>query len=179
MKNIRNTFIIIFFLLICSTVFAQGRFIGDVWIPDSALTASDFNFSNNVGIGTTVPGGKLGIKSTGTTTGITIQTRDSTGAIKITAQDSGNVGIGSSVPQGKLDIVGADTLFINQTSAGGILTKFTCTEGGSTVAPATATSSTQLKTCTCYVSTVANKVGAVKVNINGVDRWIQIFDNPN
>jgi hypothetical protein len=58
----------------------------------------------NVGIGTANPGGKLDIHGNGTTTGITLQTSDSTGAAKVTLLDNGNVGIGTAGPGAKLGI---------------------------------------------------------------------------
>lgn len=53
-----------------------------------------------------------------------------------------------------------------------------CDEGGTTVAPATATLSSQLKACTCYTTTASTKVGAVKIKINGTDRWLRTYDGP-
>lgn len=61
-----------------------------------------------VGIGTTVPNGKLVVKGGGTTTAITFNLKDSADAAKFTVLDSGNVGIGSVTPGGKL-IVAATT----------------------------------------------------------------------
>lgn len=55
---------------------------------------------------------------------------------------------------------------VNPSSSTGELIKSTCTSGA-------------LNSCSCYTTTSSNKIGAVKVNINGVDRWLRLYDNPN
>ena len=61
--------------------------IGNVNLTNAKLTITS---AGNVGIGTTTPAGKLGIKGAGTTTGIALQTQDSTGAVKFKVLDNGN-----------------------------------------------------------------------------------------
>ncbi len=63
--------------------------------------------SGNIGIGSVTPGGKLIIKGSGTTTGIGLQTQNSSGTALLTTLDNGNVGIGTTVPLAALEVDGA------------------------------------------------------------------------
>jgi hypothetical protein len=52
----------------------------------------------NVGIGVSDPTGKLIVRGTGTTTGVGLQTQNSSGTALVTMLDNGNVGIGTTNP---------------------------------------------------------------------------------
>ncbi|MDD5120622.1 MAG: hypothetical protein PHR84_04870, partial [Candidatus Omnitrophica bacterium] len=66
-----------------------------------------FYTPGNVGIGITAPTGKLVVRGAGTTTGIGLQTQNSSGTALVTMLDSGNVGIGSINPGSRLEVVGS------------------------------------------------------------------------
>ena len=63
--------------------------------------------NRGIGINTSVPSAMLDVHSSGTTTGVALQTSDSTGAAKFTILDNGNVGIGMATPVYALDINGS------------------------------------------------------------------------
>lgn len=54
----------------------------------------------------------------------------------------------------------------------------TCDAGGAVTENIVASSSTQLKSCTCYTSTSSSKVGAIKININGTEVWLRTYNGP-
>jgi len=62
------------------------------------LIENTLNVMGNVGIGMTSPEGRLVIKGAGTTTGIGLQTQNSSGTALATMLDNGNVGIGTASP---------------------------------------------------------------------------------
>jgi len=64
--------------------------------------------SGNVGIGTSVvTGGRAVIKGAGTSTGVGLQTQDSSGNAKVTILDNGNIGVGSTIPVYNVDVNGS------------------------------------------------------------------------
>ncbi|MEI8343754.1 MAG: hypothetical protein WCF93_02265, partial [Candidatus Moraniibacteriota bacterium] len=76
-------------------------FIDNVEITNSGTGIAALFNGGNVGIGTITPVGKLDIKGAGTTTGIALQTQDSTGKLGLSVLDSGVTTIkGSSVTDG-------------------------------------------------------------------------------
>lgn len=103
---------------------------------------------------------------------------------------NGNIGIGTSVFSARLTVQGLNDatytsvqtknsngiavfsiktdgdIVLNKTSSTDSIIKSTCTAGA-------------LNTCSCYTSTNSNKVGAIKIQVNGVDRWIRTYDDPN
>jgi len=75
---------------------------------NGATEAARFNTSGYLGIGTTVPLGKVDIVGIGTTSSsAALKILDSSKAIKTVFLDNGNVGIGSTAPAQVLDVNGA------------------------------------------------------------------------
>lgn len=133
---------------ICSIAFADGgRFLGDQWVSDNSLLSGNIPFSGNVGIGTSVVGGRLTVQGINDATYTSVQTRDSNGIPVVTIKTDGDIVLNK----------------INSTAS---IIKATCSSGA-------------LLTCSTYSTTTANKSGAIKIQINGVDKWIQTFDQPN
>lgn len=157
---------VILVLVLAVSAWADGgRFINDVWVTDSALTSGDFQFAGNVGIGTTSINAKLVIEGDGDPNYYnTVQARKFNGTPSFTIRDDGNVGIGSTLPQRLLDVGGA--IAVNQTGATSEILKISCIEGA-------------LNSCACYSTTSATKSGSIKINVNGLDRWIDFKDSPN
>lgn len=54
-----------------------------------------------------------------------------------------------------------------------------CTQGGSSTGSTKATLNSQLYTCSTYTTTAQTKTGSFKVLINNVERWVNVYDNPN
>lgn len=73
----------------------------------------------NVGIGTTVPFGKLEVKGGGTTTLINLLTRNSAGTPLLSALDNGNFGVGTITPGQELDVEGT-LAFVQMQDANGV-----------------------------------------------------------
>ena len=59
-----------------------------------------------------------------------------------------------------------NAITINQTTAGEEILHVTCTNGA-------------YGSCSCYGTTVSAKIGAIQVNINGSQRWINFYEGPN
>lgn len=72
----------------------------------------------NVGIGTTVPFGKLEVKGGGTTSLINFLTRNSAGTPLLSALDNGNFGVGTITPGQELDVEGTLGFIQMQDSSG-------------------------------------------------------------
>ena len=114
---------------------------------NSALVWSEtmrIDLNGNVGIGTTTPGGKLDVKGVGTTTGVTLQTKDSNDVVKFQVLDNGNISMTGAitalretrVTMGANDInlslgnvftktiSGATTLTLSNVSSSGVVNEF-------------------------------------------------------
>jgi len=86
------------------------------------------------------------------------------------AGDSSVSGHGITIDLSKFDqssTSGAvEVLELDQADVDQPFLKFTCTEGA-------------LNCNSSYTSTNSTKAGSVLININGTNRWIQFFDDPN
>jgi len=86
------------------------------------------------------------------------------------ADDTAIVGPTATIDLSSLyqaDTSGAvEVLELSQSDVDQPFLKFTCTEGN-------------MNCNSTYTSTNATKTGAILVDINGTDRWIQTFDDPN
>src|SRR3989338_3491324 len=82
----------------------NGAFI--IYDPTTEQRRVTIDMNGNVGIGTTGPLGKLIVKGAGTTTGVGLQTQNSSGTALVTTLDNGNVGIGTTGPGAQLALEG-------------------------------------------------------------------------
>lgn len=98
----------------------SGNITGSAGSAGTATTATNLSggsvnattgiFSGNVGIGMTNPGGRTIIRGAGTTTGIGLQTQNSSGTALVTMLDNGNVGIGTTNPGNNLSLTKSGNL---------------------------------------------------------------------
>lgn len=84
-------------------IIADGSLLTN--LPNSSVGWTDggtnvyvSTLTDNVGVGTSAPTGKLSTLGNGTTTGINFQIKDLANTARVTVLDNGNVGIGSTVP---------------------------------------------------------------------------------
>lgn len=87
--------------------------------------------AQNVGIGTATPGAKLEVIGNTTTTGNSLEVKDSAGVSRVVVKDGGRVGINTATPSASA------SLEITSTSTGVLVPRMTTAQYTAIVSPAT------------------------------------------